>query len=253
MNAFFFDSCLTTRKMMPLLFYSNNCPHSKKLVGSLKSNQGIERFLRFVCVDAQIDKIPEEIHSVPALLIPTTAGNKVVFETEMYEWLEGAFRMQQQQNNSGNSAYPQASAPVPPHAQQHPSMVKGLMSPPMVQTRNNTPMHAAQEQTHPSMHQPANEKEEYNPEAFINGMDAMLCDVQGNTDSANHLFAGACEEVRIPYVDDSGATSSSVTSTTSSSSSSSLNQKVPESVLDQMMTARNQELSSVYNQMKRPV
>lgn len=195
--------------MMPLLFYSNNCPHSNKLVAGLRRTPDIDNVIRFVCIDGQLDKIPPEIHSVPALLIPTSEGNRVVFETEMYEWINGAIRMLQNQQSAGGKRREQQQQQPPPSAGQ------GAF-----------------------------------PEAFIDNSDAMLCNLQGSGDSAGHLFAGAGEEIRIPYIDDNGDTS---VSSTVPASSRRDRQSSDDDIINKMMASRNQEISSVYSQMTRPV
>ncbi len=86
--------------MQPLLFYSETCPHSRRIVGRLRQTPDADKVLRLACVDGQIDRIPEEIDRMPALVVPTGSGNRVVFDAELYDWLNSILRMdsaQQQQ------------------------------------------------------------------------------------------------------------------------------------------------------------
>ena len=157
LRAFFFGPC-KEMSIQPLLFYSNNCPYSMRIIKTLQDTPNADKILRVVCVDYQIDKIPSEIHSVPALLVPTSSGNKVVFDMELYAWLNSILRLD---SNSKNREEESTSRPP---AQAH-AMDFGA---------------------------PA----EYMPNA-----DAMLCDLEGAADSADHLFAGASENINVMYQD----------------------------------------------------
>lgn len=79
--------------MHPLLFYSESCPFSIRVINALKNTADADKALRLVCVDGQLDKIPAEIQKVPALVVPTSRGNQVVYESDMYEWLNSILRM----------------------------------------------------------------------------------------------------------------------------------------------------------------
>jgi hypothetical protein len=239
--------------MIPLLFYSKNCPHSRRLEATLRSTPGVDNSLRFVCVDGQIDRIPTEIHSVPALLVPTSEGNKVVFETQMYEWLNSAFRLEnekqkrQPQQQNQDPMYPNQIHP--PGYNQH-----VLMRPPAVQNRgsNVPPSNAPPQYKHHDQHSPDQylpPQQQIGPDPFVTTSDASLCDVNLCGDFAGHLFAGAEEEIRIPYIDDSGATSSSATQQAPRGGETSNDNDI----ISQMMAARNQEISSVYSNISKPV
>jgi hypothetical protein len=190
--------------MIPLLFYSNRCPHSKNLEAILRNTPGVEQALRFVCVDGQLDRLPAEIHSVPALLVQTSEGNKVVFETQMYEWLNSAFRLDQKQREA-------RSAP-------------GL---PQVDRRQGREEPGAL------------------PDPFEVCFDAGMCDVElKGDDFASRLFAGAEEEIRIPYIEDGEAAAKPAAGGRDAQA---------DEEVSRMMAARNQELSAVYSQMPRRV
>lgn len=75
--------------MTPLLFFSHACPHSRRLVASLSESPPPQDSLSFVCVDEQIDSIPSQIDRVPALLVPTPDGNRLLFGSQMYDWING--------------------------------------------------------------------------------------------------------------------------------------------------------------------
>ncbi len=156
--------------MTPLLFYSKRCPHSRRLVEALRANappEVLERSLRFVCVDDNIDRLPAEIDRVPALLVPTSAGNRVVFESEMQQWL-GMLVARPDAGAGGGQQ--QAVAPPPSYgAQQQAHYGRGAAEAPV--------------------------------DAFSNTSDDLLCDVSGGGDFAGHLFALPGEEIRIHHQD----------------------------------------------------
>lgn len=87
--------------MHPLLFYSDSCPFSVRVINALRNTANADKVLRLVCVDGQLDKIPAEIHKVPALVVPTSRGNQVVYESDMYEWLNSILRMDKKQDSPG--------------------------------------------------------------------------------------------------------------------------------------------------------
>eukprot|EP00873_Tetraselmis_striata_P033786 jgi/Tetstr1/454050/TSEL_040969.t1 len=189
--------------MHPLLFYSETCPHSQRIVNQLKHTADADKVLRLVCVDTQIDRIPADIDRVPALLVPTSSGNRVVFDTEMYEWLNSILRMDDSRRRSAPDAGLHAGRPGAPVA---------------------------------AMARPAQ------PDDFMPDSDAFLCDLGGEVDSAGHLFAGAGEEIRLNCVDgdDSGGRRGDDSSR-------------DDDAINRMIAARNDEISSLYSQIARPV
>jgi hypothetical protein len=76
--------------MTPLLFYSNSCPHSSRALLFISNAPDVQKRIRFVCVDEQMDKIPSQVDRVPAILVPTPDGNRLLFDSAMYEWLSAA-------------------------------------------------------------------------------------------------------------------------------------------------------------------
>jgi hypothetical protein len=84
-RVFFHDIVLLTTETMnrippPSLFYSRNCKHCIALLReyhTLATNAGIQ----IVCVDNRLDKIPQIVTEVPALIIP--AEKRIVFSKDM--------------------------------------------------------------------------------------------------------------------------------------------------------------------------
>jgi hypothetical protein len=188
--------------IQPLLFYSNSCPYSLRIIKTLQDTPDADKVLRVVCVDYQIDKIPAEIHSVPALLVPTSSGNKVVFDMELYEWLNNILRIDNKAKES-KQAVADASDSV---EQQMPSS-----------SSSGAPM-------------------EYMPSS-----DALLCDLAGAADSADHLFAGASENIHVMYQEDTGGRRDGEHTPRSD-----------DDVMSKVVEARNQEINNVYSQISRP-
>jgi hypothetical protein len=186
--------------IQPLLFYSNSCPYSMRIIKTLQETANADKILRVVCVDYQIDKIPSEIHSVPALLVPTSGGNKVVFDMELYEWLNSILRL-----DSKNKASEEASSSA------------------------RQPVHA------PEMDYGA-------PAEYMPSADALLCDLEGAADSADHLFAGASENINVMYQEDTGGRRDGGGGGSSRD----------DDMLSKVVEARNQEINNVYSQISRP-
>lgn len=181
--------------MQPLLFYSETCPHSRRIVGRLRQTPGADKALRLACVDGQMDRIPSCIDRVPALLVPTGSGNKVVFDTELYEWLSSILRL-----NDSRRQPPQQPAAPPEHSA--------------------APM-------------------DYMPDS-----DAFLCNLGGSDDSASHLFAGAGEEIRLNCPDAREDTGGRRRDS---------GEREDDDLINRMMAARNDEISSVYSGVPRPM
>lgn len=206
--------------MHPLLFYSDTCPYSRRIINTLKNTANADKVLRLVCVDNQLSKIPSEIYQVPALVVPTSNGNQVVFDSELYEWLNSILRI------DNSSKRTQHSAPQP-----QPQMAHPTLPPPQ---RN-------QDQPFPPTLAPPHSGP---PVDFMPDTDAFLCDLGGGADSANHLFAGAGEEIHL-YA--------SVGEDTGGRRDGSDDSSKDEDIINRMMAARNQEISSLYAQIPRPV
>lgn len=207
--------------MHPLLFYSDTCPYSKRIIHTLRNTADADKVLRLVCVDNQLDKIPSEIYQVPALVVPTSSGNQVVFDSELYEWLNSILRM------DGSSKRRQHSSPQPQPQMPHPTL---------------PPPQRSQDQDFPPALGPGHAGP---PADFMPDSDAFLCDLGGGTDSANHLFAGAGEEIHLNYAEageDTGGRRGGRD-----------DPPKDEDIINRMMAARNQEISSLYAQIPRPV
>lgn len=199
--------------MHPLLFYSDICPHSKRILTTLKNTADADKVLRLVCVDTQLDRIPSEIHQVPALLVPTSKGNQVVFDSELYEWLNSILRIDRRAQSS-----PPTASSVSPESTFSPSMAPGQAPSP--------------------------------PADFMPDCDAFLCDLGGGADSASHLFAGAGEEIRLDYATEGQDTGGRRRGCDANSDGPNSRD---DDIINRMMAARNQEISSLYSQIPRPV
>lgn len=203
--------------MHPLLFYSETCCHSRRIVGRLRQTPNADKVLRLACVDNQIDRIPAEIDRVPALVVPTSAGNKVVFDSELYEWLNSILRI------DGGSRQQQPT-PAPQPQMPHPTMPvpqRGQDLPPAVSEPHRGP-----------------------PQDFMAESGAFLTDLNGN-DSADHLFAEAGEEIRLGYA--------SAGADTGGRRRGDNDEHGSDDAINKMMAARNEEISNVYANISRPV
>lgn len=187
--------------IQPLLFYSNSCPYSMRIIKTLQDTPDADKVLRVVCVDYQIDKIPAEIHSVPALLVPTSSGNKVVFDMELYEWLNSILRLDNPQKVSSQTIADTSDSVAP----QVPASSSGA------------------------------------PAEYMPSSDALLCDLAGAADSADHLFAGASENIHVMYQEDTGGRRDGEHTP-----------KSDDDVMSKVVEARNQEINNVYSQISRP-
>lgn len=73
------------RKEIGVLFYSNNCEHSKKfLIGLMKTN--FNDLVRKVCVDKRDVKIPSIVTDVPTLI--ARGINRPLVGEQVFAWLE---------------------------------------------------------------------------------------------------------------------------------------------------------------------
>eukprot|EP00873_Tetraselmis_striata_P043855 jgi/Tetstr1/464119/TSEL_008924.t1 len=201
--------------MQPLLFYSDSCPHSRRIVARLQQTPDANKVLRLACVDGQIERIPAEIDRVPALVVPTSSGNRVVFDSELYDWLNSILRMD-------DSKRRQAPTPQVPHP---------AMPPPQRNMDQPFP---------PTMSAPHSGP----PQDFMDDSGAFLTDFSGN-DAADHLFAGAGEEIRLNYA---GAGAD-----TGGRRGGEDDEARNADVLNRMMASRNEEISSVYADIPRPI
>lgn len=205
--------------MHPLLFYSETCPHSRRIMNRLSQIPDANKVLRTACVDNQIELIPAEIDRVPALVVPTSGGNKVVFDSELYDWLNSILRMDESRRQQYSSPPPQPQMP-------HPTM-------PPPQRNQDQPFP-------PTMTAPHSGP----PQDFMAESGAFLTDLNGN-DSADHLFAEAGEEIRLNYA--------SVGADTGGRRGGADDEVRDADVINRLMASRNEEISSLYAQIPRPV
>ena len=207
--------------MHPLLFYSETCPYSRRIIETLRNTAHADKVLRLVCVDSQLDRIPSEIYQVPALVVPTSSGNQVVFDSALYEWLNSILRLEGGGGGGGGGGAPDAGGPRP---EQH----QGGRTEPPPPIRNSGP-----------------------PADFMPDSDAFLCDLGGGADSASHLFAGAGEEIHLDYAtpgDDTGGRRQG-----QGGGGGGGDGPKDDDVINRMMAARNEEISSLYAQIPRPM
>jgi hypothetical protein len=79
------DTGSEKKKEIGVLFYSNNCDHSKKfLIDLMKSN--VNDLVRKICVDSKGVKIPSVIKSVPTLV--ARGINRPLVGEQVFSWLE---------------------------------------------------------------------------------------------------------------------------------------------------------------------
>jgi len=69
----------------PLLFYSNMCHHSKRLLSRIGPTNLVNN-LNFICIDDPRIKIPEIIQSVPTLFDPSIG--RPISDNELFGWVE---------------------------------------------------------------------------------------------------------------------------------------------------------------------
>ena len=69
-----------------ILFYSDNCPHSKMLLETIKRHNA-EEFIKCISIDVlrAVGKNLPQIHSVPALLI--LPQNEIIFGKSVFDYL----------------------------------------------------------------------------------------------------------------------------------------------------------------------
>ena len=69
---------------MMILFYSNQCSSSKLLIDNIK-RYNAENYFKLVDVAQYINKLPPQIHSVPALMFKET--KQLLFGKEVFDYL----------------------------------------------------------------------------------------------------------------------------------------------------------------------
>jgi hypothetical protein len=101
--------------MSSILYYSNFCEHSKKLLQGLSKTQ-LSKDIHFICIDKRVkdnDKIyiilenqqkiimPENVTKVPALLL-LTQNYKVIYGEEIYQFMKPKQEIHTKQATSNN-------------------------------------------------------------------------------------------------------------------------------------------------------
>ena len=104
------------------LFFSNYCPHSKKVITRL-STSSIANSITFCCVDNKQLKIPPFVKSVPTLYIANQ--QRVLTDQGLLMWMDLELKNSQSGNQSGagggGGQQRQPMAPQQPVAPQQPS------------------------------------------------------------------------------------------------------------------------------------
>jgi hypothetical protein len=73
------------KKELGVLFYSNNCDHSKTFITNLMKTK-LNDFVRKICVDGNNVKIPNVVKSVPTLI--ARGINRPLVGDQVFAWLE---------------------------------------------------------------------------------------------------------------------------------------------------------------------
>jgi hypothetical protein len=73
------------KKELGVLFYSNNCDHSKTFITNLMKTK-LNDFVRKICVDGNNVKIPSVVKSVPTLI--ARGINRPLVGDQVFAWLE---------------------------------------------------------------------------------------------------------------------------------------------------------------------
>jgi hypothetical protein len=73
------------KKELGVLFYSNNCDHSKTFITNLMKTK-LNDFVRKICVDGSNVKIPSVVKSVPTLI--ARGINRPLVGDQVFAWLE---------------------------------------------------------------------------------------------------------------------------------------------------------------------
>ena len=82
---------------MKVLFYSNNCPHCKKLYKIMK-NKNIDTLFKKVCIDN--NPIPDNIERVPTIL--DTNANSLIMGKQVFEYILNLQYFNRKTNNINN-------------------------------------------------------------------------------------------------------------------------------------------------------
>lgn len=83
------------------LFVSNNCQHSKRLLGRLQKTALANTF-QIVSVDDPRLQLPSFVQCVPTLYIPSK--RYVLTDSDLFQWFEGEFQKEQQNAGKINMA-----------------------------------------------------------------------------------------------------------------------------------------------------
>ncbi len=91
----------------PLLFYSNMCHHSKRLLSRIGSTNLVNN-INFICIDDPRIKVPEIIQSVPTLFDPSIG--RPLINAELFGWVESVLVVKREINLHNNNILPRWDA-----------------------------------------------------------------------------------------------------------------------------------------------
>lgn len=83
------------------LFYSNNCPHSKRLLHRLQQTSLLNT-IQLINIDDPRVKLPQFLNSVPTLFL--AAESKVLADAQLFQWVEQQLVASQKSQNLQNIA-----------------------------------------------------------------------------------------------------------------------------------------------------
>jgi hypothetical protein len=103
-----------------ILFFSEHCPHSKKLISKIVNNP-IYNLLQKICIDKiERSRIPKWIVSVPMIYLsqPHPSFQNPLKEQELWMWIEQQISQYQQQNQPPQPQFQQQNRNPPQYQQQ---------------------------------------------------------------------------------------------------------------------------------------
>ena len=103
------------------IFVSNNCQHSKRLIGQLQNTTLLQSF-QVVNIDDPRVQLPAFVQCVPTLYIPSK--RQVLTDSHLFQWFEEAIKVENEDKNKVNMADVTGDASILPF--QNSEMGSGL-------------------------------------------------------------------------------------------------------------------------------
>jgi hypothetical protein len=103
------------------IFVSNNCQHSKRLIGQLQNTTLLQSF-QVVNIDDPRVQLPAFVQCVPTLYIPSK--RQVLTDSHLFQWFEEAIKVENETKNKVNMADVTGDASILPF--QNSEMGSGL-------------------------------------------------------------------------------------------------------------------------------